>query len=142
MRACCGGSLLSKSFDALARENLTLLYLDFPQNPVTPSPRSSVQGLLPKSKESRGDDPASDGKVGYRRTGSTPGKAQDYFKELEKAVLDYGNKRLCGKEGQSRILRLARWSGNPFNVAHPAFLRSRLRTAKIKLPSVPCPPQL
>jgi len=38
MRACCGGSLLSKSFDALARENLTLLYLDFPQNPSDAQP--------------------------------------------------------------------------------------------------------
>ena len=79
---------LSKSFNTLAREHLTLLYLDFPQNPSDAPPEVQrfknyyeVKGLPSVIILT------SDGKIGYRRTGYAPGKAQDYFKELEKAVL-------------------------------------------------------
>jgi hypothetical protein len=78
---------LSKSFNGLARENLTLLYLDFPQNPRDAHP------ALQQFKEYydvRGFPTVlilnPDGSVGYRRTGYVPGKAQDYFRELETAI--------------------------------------------------------
>ncbi len=83
---------LSKSFNGLARENLTLLYLDFPQNPRDAAP------ALQKFKEYydvRGFPTVlilnSDGTVAYRRTGYVPGKAQDYFRELETAILRLPN---------------------------------------------------
>lgn len=78
---------LSKSFNALARENLTLLYLDFPQNP-----RDAPESLQQFKEYYRVKGCPSvvilkpDGSVAYRRSGYTPGKAQDYFRDLEGAV--------------------------------------------------------
>lgn len=78
---------LSKSFNRLAREHLTLLYLDFPQNP------REAPAALQQFKtyyDVRGFPSVlilrPDGSVAYRRTGYVPGKAQDYFRELETAV--------------------------------------------------------
>ncbi|MBU6301723.1 MAG: thioredoxin family protein [Verrucomicrobia bacterium] len=78
---------LSKSFNRLARENLTLLYLDFPQNP------REAPAALQQFKtyyDVRGFPSVlilhPDGSTAYRRTGYVPGKAQDYFRELENAV--------------------------------------------------------
>ena len=78
---------LSKSFNALARERLTLLYLDFPQN-ARDAPQTlqyfkeyyKVQGLPSVVILNE------DGTVGFRKTGYVPGKAQDYFNELKTAV--------------------------------------------------------
>jgi hypothetical protein len=78
---------LSKSFNALARDRLTLLYLDFPQN-TRDAPQAlqyfkdyyKVQGLPSVIILQK------DGTVAFRKTGYVPGKAKDYFAELEKAV--------------------------------------------------------
>lgn len=78
---------LSKSFNALARERLTLLYLDFPENARdAPQPVQyfkdyyKVQGIPSVVILQK------DGTVAYRKTGYVPGKAQDYFNDLKTAV--------------------------------------------------------
>ena len=78
---------LSKSFNALARDRLTVLYLDFPPN-TRDAPQAmqyfkdyyKVQGLPSVLILQK------DGTVAFRKTGYVPGKAKDYFAELEKAV--------------------------------------------------------
>jgi len=79
---------LSKSFNALAREHLVLLFLDFPQNP------GAAPEALQRFKEHYRVSGipsilllSTDGTVLHRQSGYPPGKAQDYFAELRAAVL-------------------------------------------------------
>jgi hypothetical protein len=79
---------LSKSFNALAREHLVLLFLDFPQNP------GEAPEALRRFKEHYRVSGfpsvlllSPDGTVLHRQPGYRPGRAQDYFEELRAAVL-------------------------------------------------------
>jgi len=82
---------LSRSFNELARKHLVIVYLDFPKN-TSEAPRSHRK--LKKHYDVSGLPAVvlvdGEGRLLFETTGYTPGKARDYFRELEDAVLAAG----------------------------------------------------